>query len=299
MRKTRPGECSECGRESRFLHDGECPVCRGETTELVLADHPEPAKPPSANVASPAAQSSPAPTPVVSGDAGIPPQPSFPKVDGLAEMIRRVDGEHTPAAQLPVDHVARAAIVLDLTRDTTGDAIAAMMRRAAIAALEALWLHWRLNHNETPAPAPPSRPGTAAAEEAKPAERNEPDRPSRPPTRAATIDRALDDTQLQTIADAYHHDLVSIGDLATQHQLTNARIRHIITRAGYPIRGRGDLNQRITQQLLDLGLTSHDVKTWALEEGLVDKMSRGTIAPALLTAYVAAHQPDTTKELSS
>ena len=96
-----------------------------------------------------------------------------------------------------------------------------------------------------------------------------------------------------------HHDLVSLEDLATRYMLTGARIRHIITRAGYPIRGRGDLHRRITQQLLDLGLTSRDVKAWAIEAGLIDKMSRGTIAPAVLTAYVAAHQPDTTKELSS
>ena len=123
------------------------------------------------------------------------------------------------------------------------------------------------------------------------------DRPRR--DRAATIDRPLTPVEVQAIADSYHHDLVSLEDLATQHQLTGARIRHIITRAGYPIRGRGDLHRRITQQLLDLGLTSRDVKAWAIEAGLIDKMSRGTIAPAVLTAYVAAHQPTTGKELSS
>lgn len=201
MRKIKPGECTECGRESRFLHDGECPLCRGETTELVLADRPEPVRPRTGRPARPAAQSSPRT-----------PQPSAtPRVDALAALIGRVE-----------------------------------------------------------------------------------DKRSRP----ATIDRPLTPQQTQTIADAYHHDLVSIDDLAQTHEITIARVRHIITRAGYPIRGRGDLNRRITQALTDLGTTSRDVKIWALDQGLTRGISHGTIAPAILKAYVAAH-PTTTKELSS
>lgn len=44
------------------------------------------------------------------------------------------------------------------------------------------------------------------------------------------------------------------------------------------------------QSRLDaIGVTSLQVKTWALEQGLIPELRRGRVPPALVDAYAAAH----------
>lgn len=48
----------------------------------------------------------------------------------------------------------------------------------------------------------------------------------------------------------------------------------------------------VKQQLVDLGVTSRQVKVWALEQGLVDELRRGIPKAALVAAYAAAHHAE-------
>lgn len=46
----------------------------------------------------------------------------------------------------------------------------------------------------------------------------------------------------------------------------------------------------VSRGLFDLGLTAHDVRQWALEQGLIDQVRRGRLPLELLNAYRAAHR---------
>lgn len=48
----------------------------------------------------------------------------------------------------------------------------------------------------------------------------------------------------------------------------------------------------VGQHLRRLGVTSNEVKTWAVSVGLVDKVRRGRIRAELVQAYEDAHQPN-------
>lgn len=45
----------------------------------------------------------------------------------------------------------------------------------------------------------------------------------------------------------------------------------------------------VSQRLARLGVTAHDVKTWALEQGLITEIRRGRVSGDLVDAYAADH----------
>lgn len=58
-----------------------------------------------------------------------------------------------------------------------------------------------------------------------------------------------------------------------------------------PIRGqRQKAEDRVTRHLERLGVTSHDVKVWAVGQGLLPAVRRGRVKGELVAAYEAAHQ---------
>lgn len=56
-----------------------------------------------------------------------------------------------------------------------------------------------------------------------------------------------------------------------------------------PRRGRAQkASDRVTRRLEQLGVTSHDVKVWAVSAGLLDRVRRGRIRGELVEAYATA-----------
>ena len=174
--KAKPATCTECQRDSRFLQDGLCPLCRAETTPIVLYD--EPKLPQEGNQGKPTTRSSAPGATSTSSTTGRAPEagPSTTeKQDPPAAQETRpaAAGGPPPGPAAWPSLPERLWSILVATEDCSGDPIAAMMRRSAIAALEALWLHWRLHHQTTSAtpspegdlagrkPAAPSRKGKA------------------------------------------------------------------------------------------------------------------------------------------
>lgn len=57
------------------------------------------------------------------------------------------------------------------------------------------------------------------------------------------------------------------------------------------IRGqRQKAEDRVTRQLARLGVTAHEVKVWAVGQGLLPAVRRGRVKAELVAAYEAAHQ---------
>lgn len=392
-------KCSECGRGRRFLHDGVCALCRAETTPLVVQAPAAALAPPAPPVVAHAHESA-APTPADDGHHPTPAEPTEPAPAAPAPS----DGstppslEHATAAQ--TDHGARAWTILLATEDTQGDPIAAMMRRAAIAAIEALWLHWRLNHHE-PTPSPSPEAGTGGGKPARPKGTPTTPKPGRQPHPTLDVDSIITayrngetipkiaaahttarsrirrlllkaDVQLRDdrathsggrnlttlppdllaqlaadyntgqtldqVAATHHvdvkvirrnfrengitirppahlqppreltaHDLAdittlyengaSIAELAARHHVRGTQIRDVLVAHHITIRNRSDAVKAQLERIKQLGLTQHDVKVWAHQQGLITKVTRGNVKSDLLVAYFTHH--DTTQEISS
>jgi hypothetical protein len=60
--------------------------------------------------------------------------------------------------------------------------------------------------------------------------------------------------------------------------------------AGQPRGKRQKAEDRVGRRLEQLGVTAHDVRVWALEVGLIDRIRRGRIKGELVEAYAAAQQ---------
>lgn len=56
-----------------------------------------------------------------------------------------------------------------------------------------------------------------------------------------------------------------------------------------PVPPRPRQENTVDRLLKDLGVTAHDVKTWALTTGLISEIRRGRVAGDLVTAYAAAN----------
>lgn len=388
--KAKPATCTECQRDSRFLQNGLCPLCRAETTTIVLYD--EPKLPQEGNQGKPTTRSSAPGAISTSSTTGRAPEagPSTPEMQDppVAQETRPAAAGGTSAARTDLAWPTRPERIWDIlvaTEDCTGDPIAAMMRRAAIATLEALWLHWRLHHKtpevdasstEAPSPAavdspdadlghkPPTaeptrkgkpgelsgRPtagGGAEPGNGTPANRHQPH--LRPNGRAYRKDRIELDlaalaadyeagATLRDLANSYGHRIgvirdrladagvtirkaasvasaehvvdatewatirtgyaegISLDVLAHRHHLRISRIRDHLTEHGIHIRDKGEAAQALVDRIRAHGLDQHAVKTWALEQGMITKISRGNINGRALEAYIAAHPTTTTEE---
>lgn len=53
--------------------------------------------------------------------------------------------------------------------------------------------------------------------------------------------------------------------------------------------GKGSSSVLIRESLAALGVTSYDVKVWAVEQGLLPEFKRGTVAVAIIDAYEQDH----------
>lgn len=49
-------------------------------------------------------------------------------------------------------------------------------------------------------------------------------------------------------------------------------------------------DERVTRHLVDLGVTAHDVKVWAVTQGIIPAVVRGRVSGRLVDAYAAHHQ---------
>jgi len=283
--KAKAAECEECGRTSRFLHDGRCPICAAETTQLVLDQPPTPDEPPTGNVASPAPQNGPAVTADHAAPDAQPPlehttaEPTTPP----APAHRTQD---PPPPNAWPSRPERIWDILIATEDCSGDPIAAMMRRAAIAALEALWLHWRLNHPETTT-AHPTPQGDAAAGD-RPADAS-------PPVGRPRLGQPLPEDD---ILSAYQAG-TPIGQLATQHNTTPARIRRLADRAGITRtdgRSRNGGRNALTltpdqeQQLVDGYLAGETFETLSIRLGRDRRALRRILVTRGIEIRPPAHQ---------
>ena len=92
--------------------------------------------------------------------------------------------------------------------------------------------------------------------------------------------------RLQELEDRLNAAIVAEGGKAASVALSSGRPR---TR-------RKKAEERVLKHLERLGVTSHDVKVWAVSVGLLDAVRRGRIKGALVDAYEAAHQNQTTPE---
>jgi hypothetical protein len=109
--------------------------------------------------------------------------------------------------------------------------------------------------------------------------------------------------QLQALARRTHHEAASAGrrgDRAEHRRLLDLeqRIGDAIVAAGgkrpstgpgVPRNRRKKAEDRVGKRLLQLGVTSHEVKVWAVSVGLLDAVRRGRIKAAIVEAYATAH----------
>lgn len=85
-------------------------------------------------------------------------------------------------------------------------------------------------------------------------------------------------------------DLPDLHDLA--HKVAAAiRAEERATRARPTVAaGVRVADDRVTRHLLDLGVTAHDVKVWAVGQGLIPAVVRGRVSGRLVDAYATHHQ---------
>lgn len=84
------------------------------------------------------------------------------------------------------------------------------------------------------------------------------------------------------------HDLPRLRELVTriQHQIDlETPAPATPTPAGTPRLRSQKATDRVTRRLNQLGVTSHDVKEWAVTAGLLDRVRRGRIRAELVEAY--------------
>lgn len=91
-----------------------------------------------------------------------------------------------------------------------------------------------------------------------------------------------------------YRDGDGLAVLARRYRTRQERIRDILTGAGIEIRPKG-AGRAIADRLLDLGVSAHDVKVWAVEQGLLDRVAAGLVARTVVDAYTAAH-PESIEE---
>ncbi|WP_183092922.1 hypothetical protein [Nocardioides stalactiti] len=110
--------------------------------------------------------------------------------------------------------------------------------------------------------------------------------------------------QLQTLERRVRHEIDSatragnrreLARLLTLEQKITDAIRGeggrpLPKRTGAPRTRRKKAEDRVTKRLQQLGVTSHDVKVWAVSVGLLDQVRRGRIKGAVVEAYATAHQ---------
>lgn len=112
----------------------------------------------------------------------------------------------------------------------------------------------------------------------------------------ASVASAVGDaTEWATIRTGYAEG-ISLDVLAHRHHLRISRIRDHLTEHGIHIRDKGEAAQALVDRIRAHGLDQHAVKTWALEQGMITKISRGNINGRALEAYIAAHPTTTTEE---
>lgn len=85
------------------------------------------------------------------------------------------------------------------------------------------------------------------------------------------------------IAATYGVTPTSIYQVLRKHGVTKRHRQKSLAQSG------NHYASTLREQLTDLGITSHQVKTWALHNGLLDRITRGLPSQRLLEAYAEAH----------
>jgi hypothetical protein len=257
-----------------------------------------------------------------------PDEPELPAHDGtplgrdLAELEATDPAVAQAAARLedaidrigrPEDHVRPEHLQVDLldlrlqhaTTTLTRahahrDPLVGILRSAALSALAALDLYLEL-HTQTPAaptphttapratpPSPPS-PGLDGSQPAADPEGEAGQQPARFQTYERTSPR-------RPIEKGVRDELVrrylggeTLAELGHEHHISPERVGRIVREAGHPTRRVGGPQTRVADRLAALGVTHHQVKTWAVQQGLIPEIPRGVVQTRLIDAYAAAH----------
>lgn len=115
-------------------------------------------------------------------------------------------------------------------------------------------------------------------------------------TRLEQLQSLRSRTQHQIRIAHAHGDRIELDRLRQLEDRLNAaivaeggRATNVALSSGRPRTRRKKAEEKVLKHLERLGVSSHDVKVWAVEAGLIPAVVRGRIKGALVDAYEAAH----------
>ena len=108
----------------------------------------------------------------------------------------------------------------------------------------------------------------------------------RPPAHLRGTDLTPD--QVKAIVDGYR-DGTPIHELARRHRVRATTARLLLIQAGIEVRATKGASAHIAERLEDLGVTAKDVKKWAYDNGLIERVGPGLVATTLVEQYAQAH----------